>query len=114
LIGTMRQEFLDHVPFWNARDLERKLAEVQVYYNAARRHVSWEGDTPLAFASGHTLVPADRLVCLLIAVVGDYVFIVKAFKPADGYHKPDVYVYCALTLAIPPVAGWRKGVDRAR
>jgi len=27
LIGTMRREFLDHVPFWNARDLERKLAE---------------------------------------------------------------------------------------
>ena len=38
LIGTMRREFLDHVLFWNARDLERKLAEFQVYYNAARRH----------------------------------------------------------------------------
>jgi putative transposase len=23
LIGTMRHEFLDHVLFWNARDLER-------------------------------------------------------------------------------------------
>jgi len=56
----------------------------------------------------------DRLVWLLIAVVVDYVFIVKAFKSADGYYKPDVYVYCALTLAIPLVAGWRKDVDRAR
>ena len=52
------------------------------------------------------------LVWLLIAVVGDYVFIVKAFKPADGYYKLDVYLYYALTLAIPLVAGWRKSVDR--
>ena len=29
LIGTMRREFLDHVLFWNARDLERKLADFQ-------------------------------------------------------------------------------------
>ena len=67
LIGTMRREFLDHVLFWNARDLERKRAEFQVYHNAARRHASLEGHTPLAFASGHTAVPADlnhvRWVC---------------------------------------------------
>jgi putative transposase len=43
LIGTMRREFLDHVLFWNARDLERKLAEFQVYYNATRGHASLEG-----------------------------------------------------------------------
>ena len=36
VIGTMRREFLDHVLFWNGRDLERKLAEFQMYYNAAR------------------------------------------------------------------------------
>jgi len=48
------------------------------------------------------------LVWLLIAVVGDYVFIVKAFKPTDGYYKADVYLYYVLTLAIPLVAGWRK------
>jgi hypothetical protein len=40
LIGTMRREFLDHVLFWNARDLERKLAEFQTYYNEARSHAS--------------------------------------------------------------------------
>jgi len=34
LIGTVRREFLDQVPFWNACDLERKLSEFQVYYNA--------------------------------------------------------------------------------
>jgi hypothetical protein len=53
------------------------------------------------------------IVWLLIAVGGDYVFIVKAFNPADGYYKPDVYLYYALTLAIPLVAGWRKSVDHA-
>src|SRR6185295_16436493 len=49
LIGTMRREFLDHVLFWNARDLERKLAEFQTYYNATRDHASLEGYTPLTF-----------------------------------------------------------------
>jgi transposase InsO family protein len=29
LIGTIRREFLDEMLFWNARDLERKLAEFQ-------------------------------------------------------------------------------------
>src|SRR6476659_1673771 len=49
LIGTVRREFLDHVLFWNARDLERKLAEFQVYYNAARNHASLGGGhTPLS------------------------------------------------------------------
>jgi putative transposase len=55
----MRREFLDHVLFWNARDLERKLVEFQVYYNAARWHASLEGHTPLAFGSGQTMAPAD-------------------------------------------------------
>jgi hypothetical protein len=48
------------------------------------------------------------LVWVAIAVVGDYLFIVKAFRPADGYYKPDVYVYYALTMAIPLLAGWRR------
>jgi putative transposase len=59
LIGTMRREFLDHVLFWNARDLERKLAEFQMYYNEARGHASLKGHTPVTFASGHPAVPAD-------------------------------------------------------
>jgi hypothetical protein len=59
LIGTMRREFLDHVLFWNARDLERKLAEFQAYYNAARSHASLEGHTPLTFVSGHTVTSVD-------------------------------------------------------
>jgi transposase InsO family protein len=59
LIGTMRREFLDHVLFWNARDLERKLADFQAYYNATRSHGSLSGDTPLTFAGEHAVVPAD-------------------------------------------------------
>ena len=59
LIGTVRREFLDHVLFWNVRDLERKLTEFQVYYNEERSHASLNGHTPLTFATGHTTVPAD-------------------------------------------------------
>ena len=59
LIETMRREFLDHVLFWNARDLERKLADFQAYYNAARNHASLEGHTPVTFATGHTRARAE-------------------------------------------------------
>jgi putative transposase len=59
LIGTLRREFLDHVLFWNARDRERKLADFQAYYNAARSHASLQGHTPSTFAGGHTVAPAD-------------------------------------------------------
>ena len=55
LIGTLRREFLDHVLFWNGRDLERKLSEFQAYYNAARSHASLAGHTPLGFARGRAL-----------------------------------------------------------
>ena len=53
------------------------------------------------------------LTWTLIAVLGDYLFIVKALKPTDGYYKPDVYLYYALTLAIPLVAVWRRALRRA-
>jgi putative transposase len=59
LIGTTRREFLDHVLFWNGRDLERKLADFQTYYNGARCHASLDGRAPLTFAGGQTLAPAD-------------------------------------------------------
>jgi hypothetical protein len=48
------------------------------------------------------------VVWLLIAVVCDYFFLYKAFNPADGYYKLDVYLYYALTLALPILVGWRK------
>jgi transposase InsO family protein len=59
LIGTVRREFLDHVPFWNARDLERKLGEFLVYYNEARSHASLHGYAPLTYARRNTVSPAD-------------------------------------------------------
>ena len=50
------------------------------------------------------------VVWVLIAAVFDYLFIVKAFKPADGYYKLDVYLYYALIFVLPLIVGWRKKV----
>jgi hypothetical protein len=44
----------------------------------------------------------------LIAIVFDYLFIVKALKPVDGYYKLDVYLYYALTFVLPLAAYYRK------
>ena len=55
LIGTARREFLDHVMFWNSRDLERKLSDFQAYYNLERVHASLQGKTPSGFAAGETV-----------------------------------------------------------
>ncbi len=46
LIGTIRREYLDRVPFWNARDLESKLLCFQEFYNDQRCHYALSGDTP--------------------------------------------------------------------
>src|SRR5258707_4492403 len=59
LIGTMRREFLDHVLFWNARDLERKLADFQAYYNMARSHASLKCHAPLTFTVAHLVARAE-------------------------------------------------------
>jgi hypothetical protein len=48
------------------------------------------------------------IVWTLIAIVLDYVFIVKLFKPADGYYKLDVYLYYVSTFVLPLIAGWWK------
>ncbi len=48
------------------------------------------------------------IIWTLIAVVFDYFFLVKTFKPADGYYKLDVYIYYALTFALPLLVGWRQ------
>lgn len=45
------------------------------------------------------------VVWVLIAAAFDYFFLVKAFKPADGYYKLDVYLYYALTFLLPLVVG---------
>ncbi len=46
LIGTIRREYLDLVPFWNARDLESKLISFKDFYNDQRCHYALDGDTP--------------------------------------------------------------------
>ena len=40
LIGTIRREYLDHTPFWNSLDLQRKLDEFKDYYNEHRTHAA--------------------------------------------------------------------------
>jgi hypothetical protein len=46
LIGSIRREYLDHVPFWNARDLQRKLSCFQDFYNRERAHQGIGGGLP--------------------------------------------------------------------
>lgn len=45
------------------------------------------------------------IVWVVIAIVFDYFFLVKLFNPADGYYKLDVYLYYAVTCALPLIVG---------
>jgi putative transposase len=47
LIGTVRRELLDQIPFWGASDLERKLLQFSDYYNEDRVHASLDGRPPI-------------------------------------------------------------------
>ena len=49
LIGTIRRDYLDHVPFWNSLDLERKLGEFKNHYNSHRTHAALSGLAPAKF-----------------------------------------------------------------
>ena len=40
VIGTIRREHPDQVPFWNSLDLQRKLDEFKGYYNQHRTHTA--------------------------------------------------------------------------
>jgi transposase InsO family protein len=59
LIGTIRREYLDHVFFWNAIDLTRKLDAFADYYNAHRVHRSLDGVTPVQCGGALTPAPAS-------------------------------------------------------
>jgi hypothetical protein len=48
------------------------------------------------------------LVWILIAVVFDYFFLVKALNPVGGYYKLDVYLYYALIFILPMIVGRQK------
>lgn len=53
------------------------------------------------------------VVWTLIAIIFDYLFLVKVFKPADGYYKLDVYLYYALTFVLPLIVGWSKKTQKS-
>jgi len=57
-VGTARREYLDHVFFWNAIDLVRKLEEFKAYYNAQRVHRPLAGSTPTQRAGAPACAPA--------------------------------------------------------
>lgn len=48
------------------------------------------------------------VVWSIIAIIFDYFFIVKAFNPADGYYKFDIFLYYALAFTLPLIVGWKK------
>ncbi len=51
------------------------------------------------------------LIWTAIAILFDYFFLVKLFKPADGYYKLDVYLYYTWTFVLPLIVGIRKNVN---
>jgi hypothetical protein len=55
LIGTVRREYLDHVLFWNAIDLTRKLDAFADHYNV---HRSLDGTAPARRAKAPSSAPA--------------------------------------------------------
>ena len=52
------------------------------------------------------------VIWTLLAIVFDYFFLVKVFKPADGYYKLDVYLYYVLTFVLPLIIGWNKKTQK--
>ncbi len=63
LIGSSRREFLDHVFFFNSRDLKRKLDQFQHYYNESRAHSSLHFQTPSA-KYNETVQTSDNVISL--------------------------------------------------
>ena len=53
------------------------------------------------------------LLWVAIAVLCDYFLLYKAFKPADGYYKLDVYFYYTVTFLLPLLIGWWKTKKKA-
>jgi hypothetical protein len=47
------------------------------------------------------------IIWTIMAIVLDYIFLVKMLKATD-YYKLDVYIYYILTLVLPIVVGWFK------
>ena len=63
VIGTIRREYLDNVPFWNSLDLARKLDDFKAYYNNHRTHEALSGQSPARYG---------QLVEQKLAVINNY------------------------------------------
>ena len=59
---TTRRESLDHMLFFNGRDLQKKLDRFQAYYNDVRAHSSLDMKTPRAMAFG--VAPDEKVVSI--------------------------------------------------
>ena len=56
--AIIRREYLDHVFYWNANDLQRKLDEFRSYFNEVRVHAGIEGRTPARQAELTEVTPS--------------------------------------------------------
>jgi integrase-like protein len=59
LIGTIRREYFNHIFFWNAQELERKLGGFLLYYNHTLIHQSLGKSAPFEVSGGHQPLPAN-------------------------------------------------------
>ena len=48
------------------------------------------------------------LIWTIMAIVLDYIFLVKLFKTEKTYYKPDVFLYYTLTFVLPIIVGYWK------
>jgi hypothetical protein len=48
------------------------------------------------------------LIWTIMAVILDYIFIVRILKTGDSYYKPDVFLYYILTFTLPIIIGYWK------
>jgi putative transposase len=61
LIGSIRREYLDHVPFLTQIDLEHKLSNYKDYYNTGRVHRSLGGKFPKQYAEEQHVITCKSL-----------------------------------------------------
>lgn len=54
------------------------------------------------------------LIWTFIAILFDYLFIVKMLNPVVGYYKIDVYIYYILTFILPIAVGWFKFKENSK
>ena len=73
VIGTTRREYLDHMLFFNERDLQNNLDKIQAYYNDVRAHSSLNMKTPRAMTFGEE--PDEKVVSIDRAIPASMIFV---------------------------------------